>query len=244
MASVVDEKLRLYIADTGPGIHKHQLATIFEPFERLDREREEIEGTGIGLTIAKQLIELIDGQIGVTSSLGEGSTFFIELPVTHAEPVRHTKVVELPGADEQSRKELVLPSATQNHDQEVVLYVEDNKINRTLMEHIFAERSDIELVMAETARKGIALALSVEPILIMMDIRLPDGTGYDALAKLQANEKTADIPVVAVSANVTEHDILQGREAGFIEYLEKPVDIKRLMKLIDLYMDDREALPN
>ncbi len=244
MASVVDDKLRLYIADTGTGMEEHQLATIFEPFERLDNEQEDIEGTGIGLTIAKQLIELMNGQIGVTSNPGEGSTFYFELSITQEKPVRHSTVVEMPAAEAHPHNEPSPATRGDFDNLDVILYVEDNPINRTLMEHIFSERDGIRLVTAETAREGIKLAISEEPLLILMDIRLPDASGFDALAELQTNENTSHIPVIAVSANVTEHDIQRGIEAGFIDYLEKPVDIERLMRLINLYLEDQEALPN
>ncbi|MET0100196.1 MAG: 7TM diverse intracellular signaling domain-containing protein [Sedimenticola sp.] len=245
MASVDDLRCRLYIADTGPGIAAHQVETIFKPFERLEHGKGEIEGSGIGLTIAKQLMELMNGSIGVTSSPGEGSTFSFELEVTQEQPTGKPKVVEMPHMEQAPYPKREVSSASgEDDDRNIVLYVEDNMINRTLMEHIFNDRPDIHLIMAETAAEGIRLARIRMPLLIMMDIRLPDASGYDALANLQTNERTAHIPVVAVSANVTENDIQRGREAGFIDYLEKPVEIDRLMRLIDLYLTPSEVLPN
>ncbi|MES9968368.1 MAG: ATP-binding protein, partial [Sedimenticola sp.] len=245
MASVDDLRCRLYIADTGPGIAAHQVETIFKPFERLEHGKGEIEGSGIGLTIAKQLMELMNGSIGVTSNPGEGSTFSFELDVTQEQPTGKHNVVEMPHIEQAPPPEREASSASgEDDDTNIVLYVEDNMINRTLMEHIFRDRPDIRLIMAETAAEGIRLARIVMPLLIMMDIRLPDASGYDALANLQTNERTAHIPVVAVSANVTENDIQRGREAGFIDYLEKPVEIDRLMRLIDLYLTPSEVLPN
>jgi PAS domain S-box-containing protein len=219
-----DGRLRIVIADTGPGIAADKQSRVFSAFDRLGEERGSVEGTGIGLVITQRLVDAMGGTIGFESVEGKGSTFWIEFAVgAIAMPQTRTSR----GAESSSCSS-VLPCV-----RKVIIHVEDNAVSRRLIQHVFAKRADIELRDAATAAEGIALARAAKPALILMDINLPDMSGLDALAILKADPATAAIPVVAVTANAMKGDMERGRAAGFDDYLTKPVDIRLLFGIID-----------
>ncbi|MCM2996468.1 response regulator [Paenibacillus cellulositrophicus] len=114
-----------------------------------------------------------------------------------------------------------------------ILCVEDDGINMSLMRHIFKKIPNATMWEACTGEEAVEIATARCPDLIIMDIQLPGMSGYDALARLQANEKTKAIPVVAVSSYAMASDIAKGRQAGFIEYVTKPFYIKHFIQVID-----------
>lgn len=209
------------VEDTGIGIEHHQLPKVFDSFNRLGRENTEIEGTGIGLTITKNLVGLMGGSIGVESTFGSGSCFWVRLPGA-------SKVSE--AADE---------SAAQREprfDQELqytVLFIEDNPANLKLMEHYFKKYPCIKLVTAHLPELGLELARTRKPEFIMLDINLPKMDGYAVLKQLQRDKDTHHIPVIAISANAMPKDIQRGKEAGFCEYLTKPIDLNLLGDIVE-----------
>jgi len=216
--------LRVSITDTGAGLPPDKLAQLFQPFNRLGQEGGGEEGTGIGLVVARQLIELMGGVIGVTSTVGYGSVFWFDL-AAGAEPQI------LAGSDAP-----LLPVPVPMRDgvlRRVLLYVEDNPANLLLVEQIIARRHELELLSAVTATLGIALARERLPEVILMDINLPDMSGIDAMRILREDPATAHIPVVAVSANAMPHDIEMGIEAGFFRYLTKPINVTEFMSTLD-----------
>lgn len=211
--------LRIIVRDTGPGIPEKLRDGLFEPFNRLGAESSEIEGTGIGLTITKELVEIMDGRVGVESVIGEGSTFWIDLPLSE-----NTDAVS----------GIVKQAASGTTDMAVdlsgrVLYVEDNPSNLKLMEMIFGRASGLKLTTAKSAEIGLELARAAKPDAILMDINLPGMDGYAALEELKKDPETSHIPVIAVTANATGRDLKKGKEAGFLEYLTKPVNVTELM---------------
>ena len=217
-----DGRVRISVTDTGSGIAEHRLANLFEPFDRLGAENSEIEGTGIGLTITKRLVEMMDGEIGVESTVGEGTTFWAAFPAA----ARASMI-----ADSQSSEALIAGSA--GEAQGTVLYVEDNPANLDLMRKIIGRRGGISLIDAPTAELGIELALSTRPNLIIMDINLPGMNGIAALAELRKMAETRDIPVIALSASAMPTDVDKGRRAGFRDYLTKPLESKHLLDVLD-----------
>lgn len=219
------EKIYIYVSDTGMGIPEQKLQNLFEPFDRLGAENSEIEGTGIGMTISKKLIESMNGSIMVTSEIGTGSEFSINLPT--CEP--HRNEIHKSGIPDQK-------FSTSNNGEEKtcsILYIEDNPANLKLVEDILSEFPEINLLSATQASLGMDLARSHKPDLILMDINLPDINGIEALKRLQNFEETYEIPVIALSANAMQKDIDQAIAAGFKKYITKPIDILKFKNMLD-----------
>jgi signal transduction histidine kinase/ActR/RegA family two-component response regulator len=204
---------RLTVTDTGAGLSVDQISQLFQPFNRLGQESLRQQGTGIGLVVSKRLTELMGGTIGVDSAVGVGSAFWVELESSGAPSEtsgEHPAVVSAPAVALGVRRY-------------TVLYIEDNPANLLLVEHLIARRPELVLQSATNARSGVALARTARPDLILMDINLPGLSGFDALQMLQADARTARIPVIAVSANAMPRDIRTGLDAGFFRYLTKPL---------------------
>ncbi|MET0856412.1 MAG: PAS domain S-box protein, partial [Telluria sp.] len=226
--AVGDKRVRVYVKDTGAGLAPAQIAQLFQPFNRLGQEDSAEEGTGIGLVVTKQLVELMGGQIGVESSPGVGTEFWVEFAAAH-EPALSTLAVAAPaeGVD------LPLLGATPSA-QRTLLYVEDNPANLALVELLIERRTDLKLLTAINAHLGIVLARTCQPDLILMDINLPGMSGYGALKVLQNDPATAHIPVMALSANAVPRDIEKGIDAGFFRYLTKPINVVEFMDALDV----------
>ncbi|MCW9033073.1 MAG: PAS domain S-box protein [Rhodospirillales bacterium] len=221
--------LRISIADTGVGIPADQLNELFEPFNRLKAEGSKIEGTGIGLTITKQLIEMMGGQIGVQSEVGKGTTFWIDLPLsTESNTSEHTTKKQI----RKKSRPIQLPNLSGK-----MLYVEDNPANLKLMEMIVRRIDSLTMVSAESAESGIEYAKDNPLDLIILDINLPGMDGFEALKKLQEIENTKNIPTIAMSANVMPEDIRKGLEAGFMDYISKPIEVDEVMGTIKEIME-------
>ncbi|MFA5679118.1 MAG: PAS domain-containing protein [Pseudomonas sp.] len=218
--------MRLAVADTGPGIAAQRLPELFQPFNRLDAENSEVEGTGIGLTITERLVEMMGGVLGVESDVGVGSTFWIELPLALA--VGAASPIPAPAQ----------ASATGGgvHGDRAVLYIEDNPANLKLLAQMIARRPGIALLCAESPEAGIEMALSQAPDLILLDINMPGLDGYQVLDVLRADPALRTIPVAAVTANAMPQDVLRGMAAGFDDYLTKPLEMTRLFAVLDRFL--------
>jgi len=216
-----DNRLRTTIADTGMGIAADAIAQVFEPFERLGAEESIIEGTGIGLTISKMLTELMNGTIGVESEIGTGSKFWVDMEICDA-----LQQVKQPHEVSTDRQETGFDSS------HTVLYVEDNPANLMLMEKIVARVDNLNLISSNTAERGIEIASTAVPDIIMMDINLPGMNGFEAMVNLRKNPTTKNIPVIAISANAMPDDIEKGRELGFEGYLTKPIVVQEVLDAI------------
>jgi signal transduction histidine kinase/ActR/RegA family two-component response regulator len=222
------ERVRISIRDTGAGLSPDKLVQLFEPFNRLGQETGDEEGTGIGLVVSKRLIELMGGTIGVESTVGVGSVFWIELNATVAPNV------DIEGLSPTAvAKEPVVPGARLR----TLLYVEDNPANLSLVEQLVARCSDMRLLSARNGNLGIQIARDSLPEVILMDINLPGLSGLDALKILRADPVTAHIPVVALSANAMPHDIRRGLEAGFFRYLTKPINVSEFMDTLNVALE-------
>ena len=222
------ERIRVSICDTGAGLSPDMLSELFQPFNRLGRERSAEEGTGIGLVMSKRLVELMGGVIGVESTVGSGSVFWFELNSV-AEPRlegngAHAAIVEVPVRHGASLRS-------------ILLYVEDNPANLKLVEQIIARSPDISLLTAENGREGIRLAHANKPDVILMDINLPGISGIEALKILREDPATAHIPVIALSANAMMGDVEKGLQAGFFRYLRKPIKVKEFMETLEVTLE-------
>ena len=220
--------IRISIIDTGVGLPPEKLARLFQPFNRLGQETGNVEGTGIGLVVAKQLVELMGGSVGVESTVEVGSEFWFEMKIS-AEPQFAVGEVQ--------RKASVQPQAQISSEVRTILYVEDNPANLKLIEQLIARRSDLRLLSAITGNLGIELARANQPEVILMDINLPDISGIKALKILREDPITAHIPVIAVSANAMPHDIEKGLQAGFIKYLTKPINVNEFMDSLNTALE-------
>ncbi len=218
-------RVRIGVTDTGEGLAPDQLAQLFQPFNRLGQEANVQEGTGIGLVVAKRLIEWMGGTIGVESEVGKGSVFWVELDLT-AGP--QTAAGAAGPAD-------AVPAQAQAGAQlRTLLYVEDNPANLMLVEDLIARRPDIRLLSARDGNRGVEVARASLPDVILMDINLPGISGVDALRILAEDPATAHIPVIALSANAMPRDIAKGMEAGFFRYLTKPIKVNEFMATLDV----------
>ena len=217
------ERIRISIKDSGAGLPPEKLAQLFQPFNRLGQETGTEEGTGIGLVVTKRLVELMGGTIGVESTVGVGSEFWIELirDVTPQLAPGNTMPTEL------------TPQAQENAALRTLLYVEDNPANLMLVEQIIESRPQLHMLSAHNGNLGIALARAHLPDVILMDINLPGISGFQALKMLREDPETAHIPVLAISANAMPRDIEIGLEAGFFRYLTKPIKVNEFMNALD-----------
>jgi PAS domain S-box-containing protein len=216
-AAITADRIRISVKDSGAGLAPEKIAQLFQPFNRLGQEAGGVAGTGIGLVVTKRLAELMDGVLGVESTVGAGSVFWIELRSTAAPALAV-------GGDEPAIS--TQPRRLNDARVHTVLYIEDNPANMILVEQIIAQRSDIKLLTAVNGTLGIELARTAKPEVILMDINLPGISGIDALKILRADPAMAHIPVVAISANAMLRDIERGLEVGFFRYLTKPIKVK------------------
>lgn len=224
--STDNEKVRISVEDTGTGIPLERQIDIFEPFSRLGAEQKGIEGTGIGLTITKQLIELMDGEIGFFSTFGQGSTFWLELPASSHLENQETEQF-LSHDSLQHISDTLAPAIY------TLLYIEDDPSNLHLMEEVIDNVANLNLLTATSAEDGLEIARSEHPDIIIMDINLPGMSGLDAMFFLQSHSETQNIPVIALSAAAMPYDIEKGEKVGFYNYLTKPFNIEEVLTNIN-----------
>jgi PAS domain S-box-containing protein len=210
-------RIAIRVRDTGPGIAAERIPDLFVPFERLGAENTDVEGTGIGLTLAQQLAQMMGGTIGVVSVVGEGSTFSVELPAV---------IAEVPDSSEARRGD---PSTLSRR----VLHIEDSLANVKLVERILARHGEFDVIPAMTGSLGIELARDHHPMLVLLDLTLPDMSGELVLRRLRSEPATAGIPVVVLSSDATPDQARRLLAAGAHAYLTKPVDVPELLRVLN-----------
>jgi len=226
------EQLRISIKDTGLGIPEERLSELFQPFSRLEAEGSEIEGTGIGLTITRRIVELMGGVVDVESEAGVGSTFWIELPLESSTESKKNK------ADLNDSTSTTTSNLSVKH---TVLYIEDNPSNLKLISQILGQRQHIQVYTAHTPELGIELAKKHQPNLLLLDINMPGMDGYQVLEVIKDISELKNMPVIAVTANAMPKDIERGIEAGFADYVTKPIDINKFLNTVDNCLQSQEA---
>jgi PAS domain S-box-containing protein len=213
--------MRVVVTDTGAGISANKLARLFTPFDRLGAEQTAVEGTGLGLALCQRLMHAMNGSIGVNTTIGRGSTFWVELACAQS-PLAYLPPVKRDRSDSRS-----------NSVQRTILYVEDNLSNLTLVEQMLADQPEIKLITAMQGQLGLELAKQHSPDLILLDLHLPDLPGWEVLSRLQRNEATREIPVVVISADATARQIKRLKAAGARSYLTKPLDMQDFFRVIE-----------
>lgn len=221
-------QVHIEVRDNGIGISPQQLDSLFQPFERLGAESTEIEGTGIGLSIVKRLIEMMAGWITVSSEADVGSCFAIDLLLSEQPSAKTEDTHTVVGKHYSSVKLM-------GHDN-IVLYVEDNPANLRLVERLLEGRGDCGTIGVNTPAVALELVKTTIPKLILLDINLPGMNGFEVLKILRDNDETKNIPVIAVSANAMSQDINKALKAGFDDYISKPIDVARFQELVSQYL--------
>jgi CheY-like chemotaxis protein/anti-sigma regulatory factor (Ser/Thr protein kinase) len=225
------ERIRISVADTGAGLPPEKLAQLFQPFNRLGQGAGGVAGTGIGLVVTKRLAELMEGVLGVESTVGVGSVFWCEL-ISVAAPqlkIQNGKV-----------EASIRPQLPAGASQRTLLYVEDNPANMNLIEQLIARCPDMRLLTAVNGTLGIEIARATQPQVVLMDINLPGISGIEAMKILREDPATAHIPIVALSANAMPRDIAKALEAGFFRYLTKPIKVEEFMDTLNAALEFAE----
>ncbi|HEY2614975.1 MAG TPA: ATP-binding protein, partial [Chthoniobacterales bacterium] len=219
---MTESRGRVTISDTGLGIAPARLKHLFTPFERLGAEHSAVEGTGLGLTVAKRFVEAMAGTIDVESQPGEGTTFLIDFPRAESSLKTVATIEDLP--------EIETNGCSRPR---TVLYIEDNLSNFTLLERLLERRPSTRLIAAKNGLEGLTMARKHRPDLILLDVNLPDINGHDVLVCVHADPSCASIPVIVVSADATSRQIDRLMSAGAADYITKPLDVKKFLTVLD-----------
>ncbi|MFC7372988.1 PAS domain S-box protein [Fictibacillus iocasae] len=222
-AVLKEDYLTLHVEDTGTGIPESELPFIFDPFYRGSFVKRSIEGTGVGLSIAKMMTEKMGGEMLVQSEEGTGSLFTIRFPV--ANQIMDALLPE-------ERKE------SYHFSSKKILYIEDNASNTAVMKQFLRSVDGIELTTARSPGEGLMLAKSVVPDLILLDLHMPGMSGMEVFDLLRRTGTTQLIPIIAVSAAAMESDIQQAMAAGFTDYVTKPIDVNRLLNILSKHLNE------
>jgi len=223
-----DGQVEIDVLDSGLGMDAQQLAHLFEPFNRLGREASGVEGSGIGLMIARRLAELMGGSLRARSAPGAGSCFTLTLPGGAADTLA-TSLAEAADA------------LAVRYRSRVVHYVEDNPTNAEVMRGVLGQRPQIRLELSADGASALAAIRAGRPDLVLLDMHLPDIDGLELLRRLKDDPDTEDIPVVAVSADATRERSEQALRAGALHYLTKPVNVAELLAVVDELLERQDT---
>jgi signal transduction histidine kinase/ActR/RegA family two-component response regulator len=224
------DRMRVAVRDTGPGIAPDAMGQLFVPFERLGSEQTGVEGAGLGLPLSKRLAEAMGGTLEVSSTAGQGSTFWVELPQAEG-PVQR--------AERQQELEVPTEAEAEPAAPLTVLYIEDNLSNLQLVERVLSRRPGVRLISAMRPQLGLELAAEHDPDLILLDLHLPDMPGQEVFRRLQAEPRTANVPVVVLSADARPTLINELLSQGIRAFLTKPLDVKELLELLNTIATER-----
>jgi len=219
--------MKFTITDNGEGISNQEQEKVFEPFYRIFNEENDVEGTGIGLTLVKQLVKQMGGDIGLKSALGYGSSFWFTLPID-------SKHISYGDSYDQSEEKRVDLSGVYGK----ILYIDDNRNDLALLDMVFEKYPMLQLIPALSGSEGLILAAreNNRPDLILLDIHISDIHGFEVMKELKQNPHTRDIPIIAVTADMERETIVKVGELGVRDYLTKPLDFTELFMGIKKYL--------
>jgi PAS domain S-box-containing protein len=220
--------LRILVSDTGPGIPPEKQVRLFSPFDRLGAEQTGVEGTGLGLALSRRLVEAMKGTIGMESTAGKGSTFWVELPIAE---------VEIDWLERANSGRLTTSHLSDTQLGRTILYIEDNLSNLKLVERILERRPGIRLLSALQGGLGLELARQHRPDLVLLDVHLPDMSGEQVLRSLRGDPSTRDLPVIVISADANAGRADRLLEAGAQGVLTKPLDVKKFDRAVRAALD-------
>jgi CheY-like chemotaxis protein/anti-sigma regulatory factor (Ser/Thr protein kinase) len=220
--------IEIVVSDTGLGMTRAQMDELFQPYNRLGRERTSVEGTGIGLVISRRLAELMGGSLRAQSVAGEGSNFILTLP-------------RAPHADGGMTTASELPGELAGYRQRQVHYIEDNETNIEVMRGMLLRRPQVKLSVSMNGLDGLAAVRLRRPSLILLDMHLPDIDGLELLRHLKDDDDLGSIPVVVVSADATAAHIEAALTAGATHYITKPVNLASFLAILDELLDDMDT---
>jgi PAS domain S-box-containing protein len=212
---------RVSITDTGPGMTAEQLGRLFEPFNRLGAERTGVEGTGIGLVLSRRLVELMQGELRIDSRVGEGTVAMLVLE-------RSEELAAIPTVSPPLSQHGELDEAPLH-----VLYAEDNEVNVELVRQVATFRPSVALRVAPNGTQALKMARESPPDLMLVDMHLGDMTGLELARTLRGDPATADIRLVALSADALPEQIDDALAFGFEAYLTKPIEFRKLLRVLD-----------
>jgi CheY-like chemotaxis protein len=216
-------RLRISVADTGPGLSPDQEARLFEPFDRLGAEAGDVEGTGLGLSLSRGLAQAMEGALWVETEVHTGSTFHLELPLAGE-----------PGAPSTEPPPARRPAAERDQPA-IVLCIEDNPSSSQILEQALLTLPWVEPHFTPDGSSGIEAARALRPALVLLDLHLPDLSGEVVLERLRSAPETAAIPVVVISGDATDQQRRELLEAGSAGYLTKPIVVRNLLETVEQY---------
>jgi PAS domain S-box-containing protein len=224
----LEGRVLIRVRDSGRGIAPDKMVRLFTPFERLDASEAGVSGAGLGLALSRGLVEVMGGELRAESSVGEGSTFTVELPTTQ-DPLSHHP------------RHAASPAWAGAGAERTILYIEDNPTNTRLIERLLADQAGVRLVPAMKGRLGLELAREQRPDVILLDLHLPDMTGDDVLEQLQSDTRTKDIPVVVISADSTTGQARRLVAAGARHFLTKPLDLESFLEVLSVTLSPKAS---
>jgi PAS domain S-box-containing protein len=224
--------LDIVVQDTGIGIPAEELPRLFTPFDRLGAQTSAVEGSGVGLALSRRLMTTMGGTLRATSEVGVGSIFIASIPLAPSLPGPPELAVQAPPvATPDTAGEVGRPALT-------LLYIEDNNSNIKLMEQLLGHRPGWSMITAKTGNLGLELATARPPDMVLLDLHLPDVNGIDVLHRLRADPRTNGVRVVIVSADANPNQMNRLLAAGAYAYLTKPLDVARMLTLLDNFLPD------
>ncbi|AFZ02494.1 AAA family ATPase [Calothrix sp. PCC 6303] len=216
--------LQISITDTGIGISPANIKKLFQPFIQIDSSlNRQYEGTGLGLALVKRIVELHGGSVGLTSEVGVGSCFSVELPCVNATAQR-LQLESTTSADN-------LESAVCAVTSPLILLAEDNSANISTISS-YLEAKGYRLVVANNGQEAIDLVKSARPDLVLMDIQMPGMDGFEAMQEIRSHPQFADLPIIALTALAMTGDREKCIAAGANDYISKPIKLKNLAQSI------------